>query len=562
MRLLELSSAIFFACVVLVACGGDDKSDDEPAKCSTDFDCINAGNPCQIGACGDDGVCAYEAAPDGAATQDVEGDCRHATCTNGLPEYTPDNSDIGDDDDPCTVDSCANGEARHVAAANGTSCRIGSGSGTCQTGSCFILCNDNNVSVQCDDDDPCTTDTCGECTGTQCLGQGRCTHGPADGEGPDDFDDCTVDLCQAGEPVHDPAPAGTTCSSGGNVCNGSGQCVDCMIDDDCEGTSVPTCFVPACDNGSCSSAPAPAGTTPPDTDSIGDCHAPVCSGTGSSTNTVDDTDVYDDGNACTIDICTDGVSSYTFAAAGTSCGASGETCSDNGLCCTEYVYSGSATDLVALRYAYASQYSYTTFLSTFSASTGATTDLAVLDFEPLQVALAASGRVYFADSSGFGVLAYCGGTELEAVYLPEPDTTTSLSVPAALAYDSSADQALLLSSGGSGVLYGYAPSTPAWTEIASMNDIDAVAATVGPSDMLYVGASAEWYTTLRPYTTAGVAQATVALSPTLSSTSVSSVQLRAAGSYLYYILQGYDLGSYYEFVQVNPSSGATATINP
>ncbi|MEI8255362.1 MAG: hypothetical protein WCJ30_06775, partial [Deltaproteobacteria bacterium] len=56
------------------------------------------------------------------------------------------------------------------------------------------------------------------------------------------------------------------------------------------------------------------------TQAPGDCHRNVCDGTGSVLSNVDDTDVPDDGNACTADLCTAGVASHPVASAGTSCG--------------------------------------------------------------------------------------------------------------------------------------------------------------------------------------------------------------------------------------------------
>ncbi len=557
------SSVLLWACAAAAACGGDDKDDDKPVACTTDVDCITPDKPCAIGTCAESGTCTYESAPDGAAVTDVEGDCRHATCVGGIPKFTTDNSDFTDDDDPCTQDSCVDGQPRHAPQENGSLCRIGSGSGTCQQGACLILCTDGNAATQCDDDDQCTTDVCIDCDLMECRGLGRCSHGLADGAGPDDFNDCTTDLCQNGEPVHEPAPATTPCSVGGNVCNAIGECVDCIADVDCEGQSVQTCFVPICADGICDSGPAPKGSMPPDTDVVGDCHAPVCSGTGSLTNVIDDSDVPDDGSVCTLESCLDGVPQYTYADAGTSCGDSGQICNEQGECCSEYVYPGAAGDMLAIRYAYVSQYSYTPYLTKFAPATGVTTDIAALDLDPTQIAFApATKKIYFMDSAGVGVLASCGGTQLEALTLPEPDTATALSVPAALAFDTTDDQVLLASSGGAGVLYGYAPASGAWSEIASMDNVDVVAGTYdGTAELLYM-ADATWSTTLFPYTTAGVAQTAITLTSTLSTTGISSVQLRAAGDYVYYILQGYDFGSYFQFIELDPATGIPNQIYP
>jgi hypothetical protein len=73
-------------------------------------------------------------------------------------------------------------------------------------------------------------------TGVGASGAGSSTSSNTGSGGcePDDMNDCTSDDCQGGVAVHDPLPTGTACeSSGGHICDGSGQCVECNTLADC-----------------------------------------------------------------------------------------------------------------------------------------------------------------------------------------------------------------------------------------------------------------------------------------------------------------------------------------
>jgi hypothetical protein len=124
----------------------------------------------------------------------------------------------------------------------------GGGSGACTSDA---ACNDSN---------PCTTDTCDLATSTCVtvpLPQGGGGPGPEQvpgdcqvivcdasggvtfvGDGTDlpadDGTQCTAEVCINDQPTHDPAPAGSPCELGG-LCDGSGSCVECVDDGDCNG---------------------------------------------------------------------------------------------------------------------------------------------------------------------------------------------------------------------------------------------------------------------------------------------------------------------------------------
>src|SRR6185503_11781648 len=91
-------------------------------------------------------------------------------------------------------------------------------------------------------------------------------------------------------------------SMGGN--GGGGGGAQCMAATDCPGTDN-ICVVRTCDNGVCgmktllSDMPIPSQL-------YGDCKVVKCDKMGVVVTENDDTDLYDDGNACTVDQCAAG----------------------------------------------------------------------------------------------------------------------------------------------------------------------------------------------------------------------------------------------------------------
>ncbi len=127
----------------------------------------NDGNPCATRFFCQEGACAFEAAADGTFCR-VQGDhCQPGACARG--KCVKDPTFTCDDDNPCTTDSCDPEKGCLYGYANG---------------------------LPCDDGDPCTTDDA--CSGGECLGT------PVEC---DDQDDTTADACdtQTGQCVHTPA---------------------------------------------------------------------------------------------------------------------------------------------------------------------------------------------------------------------------------------------------------------------------------------------------------------------------------------------------------------------
>ena len=110
----------------------------------------------------------------------------------------------------------------------------------------------------CDDANDCTTDRCasGSCENVPADGDlptqvdadckvARCVNGNAREEPdaadlPDDDNDCTDDVCNGDMPSHPNRMSGSTCASdGGSMCDGDGNCVECLSNNEC--TAPQTC---------------------------------------------------------------------------------------------------------------------------------------------------------------------------------------------------------------------------------------------------------------------------------------------------------------------------------
>ncbi|TKD05306.1 DUF4215 domain-containing protein [Polyangium fumosum] len=104
-----------------------------------------------------------------------------------------------------------------------------------------------------------------------------------------------------------------------------------MAPEDCPGTDT-DCASRTCDEGVCGVAYAAQGTATTD-QSAGDCKQSVCDGMGEITSVSDATDVLDDENPCTADLCDGDAPINTNAAAGTACSAGvGKVCDGEGAC--------------------------------------------------------------------------------------------------------------------------------------------------------------------------------------------------------------------------------------
>jgi hypothetical protein len=174
-----------------------------------------------------------------------------------------------------------------------------------------------------------TSQTEGDCKEKQCDGSGSIIDVNADVDVPVDGAECTNDVCTSGVPSNPPKMSGASCSGGG-VCDGAGVCVQCLTKNDCPGTDT-ECSVRTCTANVCGLSNTSAGTAT-SMQTAGDCKENQCDGSGSVVSVNVSGDVTDDGNECTSDICTAGVASHPFKAAGTSCSGGTGACDGAGVC--------------------------------------------------------------------------------------------------------------------------------------------------------------------------------------------------------------------------------------
>jgi hypothetical protein len=247
-----------------------------PPGCSSAADCDDS-DPCTTDECGAGGTCTHEAA---AGTECDDGNaCTTGDACSAEGVCVGAETVVCQDENPCTTDSCDTAAGCVFAPSNeatecdGALCTSGD---TCDNGTCVpgsvVACNDPNP-------DDCTYKSCnpdtGECDVTQLEPE---THPCADGNPCTDDDTCDKDgLCQPG-PAHDcisQHPCKTAwCNE--QAKEGTNPCVMDFLP---EGTP--------CDDGSkCTDADACTDT--------GNGLGQVCSGTPLA---------CDDGNECTLDTC-------------------------------------------------------------------------------------------------------------------------------------------------------------------------------------------------------------------------------------------------------------------
>ena len=151
-----------------------------------------------------------------------------------------------------------------------------------------------------------------------------------DGEQPEDGNPCTIDSCDGGAPSFDPVDAGQPCG-GEAICDGDGNCVGCVQDEDCPG-AVNECQQPMCSSSGVCGIDLVAQGTPIAMQTPEDCQEVVCDGNGGTESVPDDDDAPPfDGNMCTTEQCLDGVPVSVNDAAGSGCG-NGDVCDGNGAC--------------------------------------------------------------------------------------------------------------------------------------------------------------------------------------------------------------------------------------
>jgi hypothetical protein len=176
-----------------------------------------------------------------------------------------------------------------------------------------------------------TAQTAGDCKKDQCDGKGGIETVDDDSDLPNDNNDCTDDLCNAGVPSNPNKPASTACGASSTLkCDGNGQCVGCLVPADC-GTDT-ECQQHTCTNGVCGVNNAADGTVLT-AQMPGDCRQDQCDGNGGVKSVNDNSDVPNDKESCTQDLCTAGVPSNPPEKVGTACSeGTGTKCDGAGKC--------------------------------------------------------------------------------------------------------------------------------------------------------------------------------------------------------------------------------------
>jgi len=107
----------------------------------------------------------------------------------------------------------------------------------------------------------------------------------------------------------------------------AGHCASAV---DCP-ASGSECRVATCTSGDCGFSNLPVGTAVT-TQTSGDCHTNRCDGLGNVVSNVDDSDLPNDGNPCTMDACQNGVPINAPVPDGVSCDLDGGTRCESGAC--------------------------------------------------------------------------------------------------------------------------------------------------------------------------------------------------------------------------------------
>ncbi len=176
------------------------------------------------------------------------------------------------------------------------------------------------------------TQTAGDCKRTQCDGNGHSSAVNDDGDVPTSASGCATYTCSAGvasSPNY--VVSGNSCSVGGKVCDGAGNCVGCLMASDC-GTDT-ECITWSCTGHVCGSVPASAGKVLT-AQVAGDCKQAECDAAGNITQVAKTNDLPNDNQQCTTDTCSNaGMPLSSPVTTGTACTqAGGHYCSSTGTC--------------------------------------------------------------------------------------------------------------------------------------------------------------------------------------------------------------------------------------
>ena len=221
-------------------------------------DCPGTDTECQKRTC-TAGNCGISYTPANTVITDpIDGDCKKVTCDGaGNSNSVDDDTDLPNDDNPCTTDSCLNGVAKFTNVTPGGACNQNGGK-VCKAGGvcvqCLVnsdctsqVCNSANqcVAAQCTDSTKNGTETDTDCGGascpkcglnkaclvnSDCIG-GTCTSGKCAATCSDGVKDQTESDTDCGGPCS-ACPTGEKCSTGADCQSGkctAGVCADVLV---------------------------------------------------------------------------------------------------------------------------------------------------------------------------------------------------------------------------------------------------------------------------------------------------------------------------------------------
>jgi hypothetical protein len=253
-------------------------------QCSVPADCAAPSSKCKQATC-EDGICGTIDLPEGTLPAgQIAGDCRVSRCDGaGNAVGVADETDVPDDQNPCTEDVCTGTTASHSPSAAGTPCGTDltcNGKGSCVA--CFSASSCPGTDTECITR-TCIASVCGtsqlpagtvigdqtpgDCQKNVCGSDGTVNQVADDADVPNDGKQCTTGLCSSGVPSHEPVTAGTSCAeTGGTLCDGNGNCVPATSCGsgtiDCDGSSANGC---ECSGNLCCGA----GCSPPHINGLG-----------------------------------------------------------------------------------------------------------------------------------------------------------------------------------------------------------------------------------------------------------------------------------------------------
>lgn len=324
-----------------------------PADCDDDNACTD--DDCNVGT----GACINDPLNNVLApgSDQVVGDCNQILCQDGTETDVIDDTDLPDDDNPCTDNLCNEGQPTNPDRPVDTPC-------TDPNDALALWCNSTGTCVQCNGPTQCvhlptntycgtrTCSTAGLC-GQDCLPNtdqtpaqvlGDCKLQYCDGacgtmqvvdptDLPVDNNDCTQDLCTGMTPSNPNEPLNTACGSQGTLYCDSGNCVGCTSNSQCPIDVF--CRDHSCDNQTqqCDWTDTANNTPLPSQDqTTGDCQELRCDGNG-AVKVSNIMDPFNDGIDCTEDTCVSGNPVHNDRPMNYGCNDNGGTyCDGNGLC--------------------------------------------------------------------------------------------------------------------------------------------------------------------------------------------------------------------------------------